>query len=99
MEHEIEVRDVLINLVQVLEKCSFQDWAEEVGKWLVLWENAGSLPKKKELSRKILSAFGGSGSFNDLVFYKKGDFMLEDNETLDRLRQKLFEKLTNVIAL
>ncbi|AWH84708.1 hypothetical protein HYN59_06050 [Flavobacterium album] len=43
--------------------------------------------------RKIISIYGGAGSFNDLVLYKNGAVCSEENNELDRLRNGLYNKI------
>ena len=40
---------------------------------------------------KILSLYGGMGSFNDIVLYRNGIPLVSENNELDALRSKLYE--------
>ena len=39
---------------------------------------------------KIVSSYGGMGSFNDVVLYRNGQPLTAENEELDYLRTKLY---------
>lgn len=43
--------------------------------------------------RKIISIYGGAGSFNDLVLYKGGVLCVEENNELNALRNGLYNKI------
>jgi hypothetical protein len=43
--------------------------------------------------RKIISIYGGAGSFSDLVLYKNGVLCIEENNELERLRNGLYNKI------
>lgn len=55
------------------------------------WRNKKTLPY---IDIKILSIYGGAGSFNDLVLYKDGVFYMKENNKLERLRNGLYNKIT-----
>ena len=40
---------------------------------------------------KILSLYGGMGSFNDIILYRNGILLVSENSELDALRSKLYE--------
>ncbi len=40
---------------------------------------------------KVLSLYGGMGSFNDIVLYRDGVLLVSENEALDKLRSELYE--------
>lgn len=48
----------------------------------------------REVRRKILSMYGGMGSFNDLVFHKDGKPLGKENDELDVLRRELYKQIT-----
>jgi hypothetical protein len=43
--------------------------------------------------RKIISIYGGSGSFSDLVLYNNGVLCIEENNKLEKLRNGLYNKI------
>ncbi len=40
----------------------------------------------------ILSMYGGMGSLNDIVLYKNGQPLIAENDELDALRHRLYER-------
>lgn len=40
---------------------------------------------------KVLSMYGGMGSLNDLVLYKDGQVLAQENDELDALRSRLYK--------
>ena len=45
--------------------------------------------------RKIISIYGGMGSFNDLVLYKNGILCRRENDSLSELRNGLYNEIGN----
>jgi len=45
--------------------------------------------------RRILSIYGGMGSFSDLVWDKNGIPLIKENNELDRLSTKLYKLVTD----
>lgn len=43
-----------------------------------------------EAKSRILLMFGGMGSFNDLVLYRDGKALFQENEELARLRTEIY---------
>lgn len=50
--------------------------------------------ENKTIYRNILSVYGGTGSFADLVLYKDGAVCMEENDELDRLRNGLYNAIS-----
>ncbi len=49
------------------------------------------------VGREILRAYGGMGSFNDLVLYRSGQLCVSENRRLDALRRELFEVCSAIV--
>ena len=47
----------------------------------------------KGLAKKIKSLFGGMGSFTDLVLMRNGIFCIDENNKLDQLRDRLYNRM------
>jgi hypothetical protein len=65
----------------------------EVNDWALALENFG---KEIEISpystsSNILSTFGGIGSINDIVIYKNGQPLIDENREFDELRSRLYD--------
>ena len=67
------------------ENCSWSKWMTIAKKRLINSDYSGIT--------KVLDAYGGMGSFNDYVFYdnKTNNLFKEDNETLNYLRNEIYE--------
>jgi hypothetical protein len=65
------------------------DWSDAFNKFRQKCNDVDS-ENLKDLRVEILRLYGGMGSFNDLVLYKQGQPMLEENKKLDALRKELF---------
>jgi hypothetical protein len=47
------------------------------------------------VKRKIISVYGGMGSFNDLVLHRNCVPLWKENDELQRLRSKLYKAVTD----
>ncbi|OOL36098.1 hypothetical protein [Pseudomonas sp. FSL W5-0299] len=77
---------VLKRMIELLRIGAFDDWAVELEK---ITMNFDGDPKSK--SSKLLSLYGGMGSLNDVVFYKKGQPLIAENNEFETLRIQLYE--------
>ncbi|WP_415896099.1 DUF6966 domain-containing protein [Neptuniibacter sp. PT34_22] len=90
-------------------KCN-EDIYETLEKTILLLKNNGEKNWAKSLERcqkelnndsvyvcnKILSMYGGMGSFNDIVLYKDGQPLMKENELLDDLKTDLYHMCKNI---
>lgn len=51
------------------------------------------LSKDNSAYRKIISIYGGMGSFDDLILYKDGVLCQKENDTLHTLKKELYKKV------
>lgn len=75
---------ILETLAVLLRKANEHDWARACE---CRSDEFGENPA--EAIRAILAMYGGMGSFNDLVLYESGEFLVAENDELDRLRTQL----------
>lgn len=62
-----------------------EDWAARVDRYRL------ALPGDPlETLSKIAVLYGGMGSFNDIVLYRKGQLLFSENDELHALRSQLF---------
>ena len=52
-----------------------------------------------ELVKKILSIYGGMGSFNDLVIQRDHKILVKEDEQLDKLREELSDACVAYVIL
>ena len=81
----------LIHLLTYAGECH---WVSSFNKFRMLFNNSGA-EDMKILRSEILGIYGGMGSFNDLVLYNEGRPMIEENNSLDKLRKELFQILVD----
>lgn len=89
-----EIMIILTQIIQLLESVNENSWVETLKNCR---NDCGCVENEEEandIRRKILSIYGGMGSFNDLVLGSAGN-ILPENKELDRLSTKLFETLRN----
>lgn len=83
---------------------NYKDINEALEKIILILKNNGELNWANSLERcrlelkndpinacsKILSMYGGMGSFNDIVLYRDGQPLIKENNLLDAMRKKLY---------
>jgi len=81
----IQLRSTLTRTAKVLRAGGSETWAR-------LLENLESELEEDptEAKFRILSMFGGMGSFNDIVLYRDGKVLFQENEELARLRTEIY---------
>jgi hypothetical protein len=87
---------VLLKVIKLLEKHQL-DWAEVMKGLLNNYVNLAYSGTKKEGAELIMeSMLGGMGSLSDLVLYKDGKPLIEENEQLDALLDELYDECKKV---
>lgn len=86
----MDIKDYCINIYELLLEAGETNWQNSFKDFI------SELEKQENTSvyRKILSIYGGAGSFNDLVLYKDGVFYMKENNKLELLRNGLYNKIT-----
>jgi hypothetical protein len=80
-----EIDAVLTRMSELLNYGEFPDWAA------LLEKLRGELKDSPDNATvKISALFGGSGSLNDIVLYRNGQPLRQENDELDALRSRLF---------
>lgn len=86
---EKEIRKILLEIIELLEFMNESAWAITLKR---LYEDNASSPK--DWLRKIKSLFGGMGSFADLVLMRNGIICIDENNKLDQLRNRLYNRMS-----
>lgn len=86
----MDIKDYCVSIYELLLEAGETNWQNSFKDFIF------GLEKQKNTSvyRKILSIYGGAGSFNDLVLYKNGVLCMKENNKLERLRNGLYNKIT-----
>jgi hypothetical protein len=86
-----KISECLLQIILILESAQEYNWSDEI---LRLFNNFELDNHSKEnihhIARQILSLYGGMNSLNDVVLYKNGNCLKEQNDKLDNLRKSLF---------
>lgn len=85
---EKEIRKILLAIIELLVIVGEYDWRTTL-KGLY----ADNISSQKDWLRKIKGLFGGMGSFTDLVLMKNGIICIDENNKLDQLRNRLYNRM------
>lgn len=86
---EKEIRKILLEIIELLEFVGESCWITTLKR--LYSDNVSS---QKDWLRKIKSLFGGMGSFTDLVLMKNGIICIDENNKLDQLRNRLYNRMS-----
>ncbi|WP_418306316.1 DUF6966 domain-containing protein [Phocaeicola sp.] len=86
---EKEIRKILLERIELLEFVGESCWITTLKR--LYSDNVSS---QKDWLRKIKSLFGGMGSFTDLVLMKNGIICIDENNKLDQLRNRLYNRMS-----
>ena len=81
-----EIQITIAKIIKVLSSNDVPDWAKQFERM-----NAYLDDDYEEALGVIHQQFGGMGSFNDIVLYKAGRPLIQENNELDELRTQLYE--------
>lgn len=86
MKNIQKIRLLLKRVADLLRAASRDDWASAL---------EGFLDKNEAdvAVAEILSMYGGMGSLNDIVLYKDGQLLVDENIEFDALRVELYQIL------
>lgn len=76
---------ILEEMATLLDVAGTQDWAEGLRRVASYDE-----PEASFLYGSVLRMYGGSGSLSDIVLYKNGKLLKEENNKFYELRSKLY---------
>ena len=90
MKNEIEnIEMILEKLIVLFEEFDLTKWKEAYKNILLCLQED---PEYAKYQLRI--NFGGMGSFNDLILHRDGIALIEENDYLNELREKLYNYLT-----
>jgi len=81
-----EIRSVLLRMSELLLLSGLDDWAHELIR-LARKADSGYFAVRPD----IRQMYGGMGSLNDVVLYKSGRVLQQENDEFDVLRERLYE--------
>lgn len=85
---EKEIRQILLEIIELLEIVGEYNWITTFKRLY-----ADNVTSRKDWLREIKNMFGGMGSFTDLVLMRNGVFCIEENNKLDQLRDRLYNRM------
>lgn len=80
------IQVILSRMTELLRLGGLADWARALEKY----HNEIAIDPRTTTGR-ILSLYGGMGSLNDLILYRDGKLMMNENNELDALRSQLYD--------
>ena len=90
MTDPTQISAALAELASLLHLSSCERWAEIMER-LLSEMRADPVP----MPARIRAIYGGMGSFGDLVLYRDGQPLSDENNELDRLRRWLYDLCRN----
>lgn len=89
IEKKTPIVQKMERMATLLELGGYAEWSASIFK----------LAKKYEIDPDdtkyiFLNFYGGMGSLNDLVLYRNGKVLMDENEEMDQLRSDLFKLLS-----
>lgn len=85
---EKEIRKILLEIIEILDIVGEYDWIITLNGLY-----ADNVSSQKDWLRKIKGLFGGMGSFTDLVLMRNGIICIDENNKLDQLRDRLYNRV------
>lgn len=90
MKNEIEnLESIIEKLIALFEEFNLKKWEKAYKNMLLCLQED---PEYAKYQLRI--SFGGMGSFNDLILHRDGIALIEENDYLNELRDKLYAHLT-----
>lgn len=86
MKNLYKIKLILRRLKELLYFSNDYEWAVEFNRL-----EHEYIAQPNEVIQSVLSLYGGMGSFNDLILYKNGNVLGEENREFSLLRAKLFD--------
>jgi hypothetical protein len=90
----IDIRQILDGIIEILSCVGEINWLNAMRAFRNRSEPAGT-DERRQLLSDIMRIYGGMGSFSDLVLYKEGKLVPDENSRLDELRRRLFNAALN----
>lgn len=92
---KFKFHSLIDSVTKFLEIQCENNWRDSFLNVLRVIENDGDL---KEIARRVVSVYGGMGSFNDLVLSRDGKMLINENDILESLKHSIYETCTEIIS-
>ena len=92
MAADERIEELLHDISTLLTSCGQANWGSVFNGYHATYPS-----NPEATARKILSVYGGMGSFNDVVLYTDGQVAVAENNRLDCMRKELYERSADVI--
>lgn len=87
MMQKQKIINTISDIIEILEKTDESEWLKSFKYFLtIIDKEENGVAFKNE----VLKIYGGMGSFNDLVLYRDGILLKDENNKLNKLRKSLF---------
>jgi hypothetical protein len=86
MRDSSQIISTLSRIASVLRAGGNANWARSIERF-----ESNMLRDPEETCARVLSIFGGMGSFNDIVLQKDGKMLYQENEELAQLGTQLYD--------
>lgn len=98
-EKNFSNKKALVEISSILDSTGDNDWSASMLAFMRALEESKSKDEEINVLRKILSIYGGMGSFNDLVLFEGSRILSKENDQLDILRIALFDYIVEEISV
>jgi hypothetical protein len=88
-DKDVMVVEYMVEIARTLKECGADEWA-----WTFDRLKFNFIADPVNGSAQIRSLYGGALTFNDLVLHRDGVPLQAENDSLDRLRQALYQLVT-----
>lgn len=87
------IEKLIVEIAALLRDEKADQWSAAFERFAAAWPS-----DPDHVAADILAAYGGMGSFNDVVLYRNGQPLVVQNQRLDALRTQLYALLRGSIA-
>lgn len=84
---------ILQQLVALLYRTNEHNWSESLQSLMLELKGSSNEVDRNLIKSQLRGIFGGMGSFSDLILFKNGKILIDENNELDSLRQALYQSL------
>ena len=87
----MKVQEYCIEIKKILTDVGESNWSKAFESFILELNET----EDNSVYRKIISIYGGMGSFDDLVLYKDGILCKKENDDLYKLKAGLYTEISN----
>lgn len=92
----VDLAGLVSEAASLLHGAGEERWRQACEHWRAELSSPETDPRN--VAREFLAAYGGMGSFNDLVLYRDGRLLGSETESLDRLRGRIFDVCRSLLT-